>query len=225
MGPYVAVAVLTAALIAANALWPTRRKRIDRAIAARPRALVHTARGAVRLTGRVRRISELVTSPLSGRPCVAFDLTVDEPRPTNGPGGAGWHRRVKMSAARTFAIVDESGEARIDLSGPFEMSLGGGLTGTTEGKHPGRHPQLASFLSSLDVSSTGWFGRWRQFHYVEAVLEEGELISVSGESTLEVDPTGERTDPRSPPQCLVLRGTEETPLLISDAREVQRLDA
>jgi hypothetical protein len=54
------------------------------------------------------------------------------------------------------------------------------------------------------------------------VLEEGELVSVGGGSAREVDPTGDKPDPRSPPERLILRGTEALPLLISDERAALR---
>jgi hypothetical protein len=219
IGPLIAVAVITLVTVAGNSLWPSRRRRINRALASRPRALVHDAHGAVRLTGRIRRIGELLRAPLSGRPCVAYEVLIDEPGRPNGPGAAPWRRRVELRDMSPFLLADESGEARIDPSGPVIMDLNHDRTGGTGGKFPGEHEALASFLSSIDVVATNWLGRWRLFRYVEGVLEEGELVSVSAESVLEVDPTGERAGPRSPPRRLVLRGSEALPLLISDGEE------
>jgi len=220
--PYIALAVLTLGLVAANSFWPSRRRRVERALVARPRALVHDAHGTTRLTGRVRRIGELLCAPLSGRPCVAYEVVVQELGRSSGPGVPAW-RSVERSDAHPFLVADESGEARIDTSGPYLMSLSYDHSGNTGGfdKFPDKHPALATFLLSLAVVPTNWLGRWRRFRYAEGVLEEGELVSVSADSVLEVDPMGERADLRSPPRRLVLRGTEARPLLISDAREVQ----
>jgi hypothetical protein len=74
------------------------------------------------------------------------------------------------------------------------------------------------FLESQGFKATNWMGRWGPFFYAEGVLEEGESVSVGGGSAHEVDPLGERTGPRSPPERLVLRGSQAQPLLISDAR-------
>jgi hypothetical protein len=221
--PVLALAVLALVIAAANLFWPSRRRRIERALAARPRALVHDALGTVRLTGRARRIGELLRAPLSGRPCVAYEVVVDEPGSARGPGAAAWRHRVELHDAQPFLVVDETGEARVDTSGPMLISLSYDHTGYTGafGQFPGDHQALASFLWSLDVVRINWLGRWRRFRYAEGVLEEGELVSVSADSVLEVDPMGERADLRSPPRRLVLRGTEARPLLISDAREVQ----
>jgi hypothetical protein len=213
---YVALAVITLVTTAGNYLWPTRSSRINRALAARPRALVHDAHGTVRLTGRVRRIGDLLRAPLSGRPCVAYEVVVD------APDGGRWCRPVELREARQFLVVDESGEARIDTSGPFLMSLRYLRKGNTNmfSLYPGVHEELASLLSKEGIVSTSWFGRWKRFRYGEAVLEEGGLVSVSAGSVVEVDPTGERVNQRSPPERVVLRGTQALPLLISGEREV-----
>ena len=214
IAPYVALALITLVTTAGNYLWPDRRSRIHRAVASRRRVMVHDAHGTVRLTGRVRRIGDLLRAPLTGRRCVAYEVVVDE------PGAGGWCRCVELREVRPFMVVDESGEARIDSSGPFLMSLRYHRTGNTSAFSifPGVHEDLASLLATAGVVSTSWFGRWKRFRYGEAVLEEGGLVSVSAGSVLEVDPAGERVNQRSPPERLVLRGTEALPLLISDER-------
>jgi hypothetical protein len=219
--------VLALILLAANALWPPRRDRIVRALASKPRSLVQEARGAVRLTGRIFGIGDLQHAPLSGRPCVAYEVLVDEFGTSNGPGGVHRRRWAELREANPFLVADESGKARIDTSGPFLMSLNHDYTGTTGwfSKYPGTHQALASFLSSMGIPSTNWLGRWRRFHYVEGVLEEGELVSVSANGVLELDPAAEQVSARSPPQRLVLRGTEALPLLISDNQEARNIDA
>jgi hypothetical protein len=50
------------------------------------------------------------------------------------------------------------------------------------------------------------------------VLEPGELVTVGGDGAREIDPGGDRTSVRSPPQRLVIRGSEEEPLLITCIR-------
>jgi hypothetical protein len=219
--PYIALGVLTLVLAVANYLLPSRRKRINRALASKPRALVRDAHGSVRLIGRIRRSGDLLRAPLSGRPCIAYEVLVDEPGLVSKRGGAEWRRMVELREAQSFFVADESGEARIDTSGPFLMSVDYDRSGKTEGKYPGKHQDLASFLTSIDVVSTDWLGEWISFRYAEGVLEDGELVTVSADSVLEVDSGGERAGPRSPPQRLVLRGTEALPLLISDAREAR----
>ena len=134
---------------------------------------------------------------------------------------AGWHCLVEMRQACPFALADESGQARVDTSGPSVLALVHDRTGATGGlsRYPGKHPELGVFLESAGFVPSTLFGFWRPFRYAEGVLEEGEVASVGGACDREVDPTGDRGDARSPPERLVLRGSDTAPLLISDARE------
>jgi uncharacterized protein YjeT (DUF2065 family) len=216
VGPFVALAVLALLTGVGQFLWPNRAKRISGALAEKPRVLVQEAHGAVRLTGRVRRIGELLRAPVSGRPCVAYQIVVDVPTRSGGQGI--WRRWVDTREARPFMVADESGEARIDTSGPFFMALIHDRSESTDGlgRYPGKHRALSLFLESTGLRPVNWLGRWKSLHYTESVLEEGALVSVGGASAREVDPNGDRAGPRSPPERLVLRGTEDLPLLISD---------
>jgi len=124
---------------------------------------------------------------------VAYEVVVDEAGRLIGDGTANWRRLVELQGALPFLVVDESGEARVDTSGPFLMALNYDRTGDTSGwfrKYPGKYQALASFLSSIDVVTTNWLGKWRPFRYAEGVLEEGELVSVSADSALEADQMG-----------------------------------
>jgi hypothetical protein len=216
-GPFIAIGVFTLLIAAANLLIPSRAKRVDRALAAKPRALVEEAEGTVRLAGRVRRIGDLLQAPLSGRPCVAYELCVNESG-QGGPESSGWYRLIEMRQACPFVVADESGEARVDTDGPFRIAVTYDRTGTTRwfGEYPGIHRDLARFLKAEGYLATGWFGRWKVFHYAEGVIEEDQLVTVGGASAREFDAAGRPPDRRSPPERLVLRGTDAQPLLISE---------
>jgi hypothetical protein len=219
-GPFIAIGVFTLMTFVGHYLLPSRAKRIQRKLAAQPRTRIKQAEGAVRVSGRVRRIGELLHAPLSGRACVAYELIVESTGSSVGSDGFR-HRWVDRRQACPFVVADESGEARIDPSGPFLLALVIDRTGTTGwlDPYPGKHRELGAYLQSLGFRPTNWMGRWAgSLYYAEGVLEEGEMVSVSGDSAREIDPMGERTGPRSPPERLVLRGTEAQPLLISDAR-------
>jgi hypothetical protein len=220
VGPFIALAAVALLTTAGQVFWPSRTKRINRTLAAQPRARVQEAHGTVRLTGRVRRTGEPLYAPLSGRRCVAYEMFIYERLRPGGVGMSGWHRFVEQRQVDPFVVADESGEARVDTSGPFRLALVHDRIGTTGGfgPYPGTHRELGQFLESVGVETRGWLGFWKVFHYREGVIEEGELVSVGGACTREVDPTGDRADPRSPPERLVLHGTEALPLLISDGR-------
>ena len=59
-----------------------------------------------------------------------------------------------------------------------------------------------------------------KLRYEEAVLRDGETVSIGGHGVRQVSPEEQSANRRAPPEWLVLRGTAEEPLLIADA--VQR---
>jgi hypothetical protein len=200
-------------------LLPGRTARKRRALAALPSARIGEAHGTVRVSGRIRPGEQLLKAPLSGRRCVGYELVIYTwGGVTSGGaeyGTAEWRWLVDAQKACPFFVADEGGEARIDTSGPFSLALVHDRTGTTKGRYPGEHRALARFLKSKGIDATTWLGGWRAFKYGEGVLVEGELVTVGGDSAEEIDPRGERTGLRSPPEKLVLRGTEKRPLLIA----------
>jgi len=220
VAPIVALAVLAVAAVAGNLLFPPREARIERELAAEPRALIAEAQDTVRLVGRVRRVDELLQAPLSGRPCVAYALLVDQAVTAGSQGMSNWRRRVEIQQARPFIVADETGEARVDTSGPVRMALVYDRSGATSWlrEYPGKYRELSLCLESAGIGATNWLGRWKGFRYGEGVIEEGQVVTVGGSSAREVDPGGIRPGPRSMPELLVLRGSEASPLLISGER-------
>jgi len=220
LGPFIAIGVMTVLITAGQLLLPSRAKRrarrIERALAARPRTWIAAARGGpVRVSGRIRRDGALLEAPLSGRPCVACALVADV---LQNAGGTGlWRRLVDLQQAQPFLLTDETGTARVDTSAPFFLALIPDRIGKTSGPYPGKHRAISLFLESNGIKAINWLGRWRPIYYAEGVLEQDEIVSVGGDSTLEIDPGGETPSPRSPPLRLVLRGTDAQPLLIGRA--------
>ena len=121
-------------------------------------------------------------------------------------------------------VADESGEAQVDTSGPFLLALVHDRTGDTGwfGGYPGKHGELAAFLESTGYQSTNWLGLWKAFRYAEGCSKRASSSRWAAPARVRWIPTGDRSDPRSPPERLVLRGTDALPLLISDAREARR---
>jgi hypothetical protein len=214
LGPYIAIGVTAMLVAGANLLFPNRAKRLQRALVAKPRARIDEADGAVRLTGRVHRDDNLLEAPLSGRSCVAYQIAIHTRTYAGSPGSAVSLRLVDLQEARPFLVADESGIARIDTSGPFVLALPYDHSGTASGRYPGKHRTLSLLLESMGLKATNWLGRWRPIAYGEGVLTEGQVVSVGGNSAREIDAGGDSSGPRSPPERLVLRGTEIQPLLI-----------
>src|SRR5262249_17265581 len=151
-GPVIALGVSALLITSGQLLWPTREKRLRRALAALPGALVRDANGAVRVTGRLRGAGQLLEAPLSGRPCVAYAVAIDTPTGSGGGrGGPIWRSVVDLKRACPFFLADESGEARVDPAGPFLLVRAADVTGMTKGPYPGKHEALSRFLESRDL--------------------------------------------------------------------------
>lgn len=202
----------------------SRDARTTRTLAERPRTSIANCRdGTVRVTGRVRRHGELLKSPVSGRACVAFHLVVEA-----NHGRQGWRRVVELRDARPFVITDETGDALIDTTaGPFHLALNAdeyGGTGLLDRIGKGKRQQALMSVGAFESPAEN--RRKRRYH--EGIVREGETIAVGGRGVREVSAEGASVSFREPPQWLVLRGSSDEPLLISDsldaiAPEVSRL--
>jgi hypothetical protein len=218
----------TLALLAAGALglarvvyleFLSRDARTTRTLSDRPRTRIGDGTdGVVRLTGRVRRRGELLKAPVSGRPCVAFQLLVE------GDNGDGWDKLLESRDARPFVIADETGEALVDTAGgPFHLALNSDERGGTGLFDQIGEAQLQAVMSVGTFESPGRARGKRR--YREGILCEGETVAVGGRGLREVSPEATSVNPRELPRWLVLRGTADEPLLISDSLDAIAPDA
>jgi hypothetical protein len=189
----------------------SRDARTTRTLADRPRTSIRdVADGTVRVTGRVRRRGELLKAPLSGRSCVAFQLLVEH------HDHDGWGKLLELRDARPFVIADETGEALIDTAaGPFHLALDSDERGGTGLFDRIGEAQLQTLMSVGAFESPGRTRGKRR--YREGILREGETVAVGGRGVREVSAEATSVNLREPPQWLVLRGTADEPLLISDS--------
>ena len=192
-----------------------RARRTERALAERGRSWINEAHGPVRVTGRIHRDAKLLEAPLSGRRCVVYELVVDE---LTGASPSLWQRLLDLRQACPFLLEDDSGMARVETAGPGFVALVHDHVGVTSGVYPGKHRALSRLLESAGLLPMTWLGRWKPLRYAEGVVELGELVTVGGNGAREIDPGGESPGMRSPPQRMVIRGTEAEPLLITCVR-------
>src|SRR5262245_46666294 len=118
-----------------------------RKLAARPRVRIGQAGdGTIRVTGLVQPGGELLRAPLSGRPCVAFQLLVERDEEEPAPS-------LELRDARSFTIVDEGCQALVDTNGPYVLALVRDVTGATgwPNRHLPMHDTLARLLESGGV--------------------------------------------------------------------------
>jgi hypothetical protein len=188
----------------------SRDARTARTLADRPRTSIRDgADGLVRVTGRVRRHGELLRAPISGRPCIAYQLLVENDKD-------GWGKLLELRDARPFVIADETGEALVDTTaGPFHLALNSDERGGTGLLDRIGEAQRQALMSVGAFESPGRTGGKRR--YREGILREGETVAVGGRGVREVSAEATSVNPREPPRWLVLRGTADDPLLISDS--------
>jgi hypothetical protein len=190
-----------------------RRARVKRALARRPGTLVEHAEGAlIRATGCVRATGGLLRAPVSGRPCVAYQVTVGSRQQQL------WLTLFEFREARSFSVADESGPVFVNMAAPFVLSLASDIKGQAGwlAPHGEREEALFALIEGQGIPTRTWYGGRRTFWYNESALENGQTISVAGISIHDVHPDGERPDPRAAPERLLLYGTPDNPLLIGD---------
>ena len=168
------------------------------------------------VSGRVRGAGELLQAPLSGRRCLAFQITVDET-------AAGESRSVtRLVRASPFWIDDGTGRALVDPGARFALALVRDMAVRTSWSDERPGDPLRDFLESQGVVTTSC-GAPRRLPCREGVIEEGVTVAVGGYVIEEVDPRGDAVGPRRPPTVIALRGGgPDEPLLISDAPEAVR---
>ena len=130
-----------------------------------------------KLVGRVCADSDLLTSPLTGRPCVAWTLEAQQDcHAAGGPIGAQWQTVYENSDKCDFTIEDKSGRISVrmevvDLLLHTTNSASGTILATLEGQ------QRDWFLHRIHPDLTQ---RPFNLRLVERLLAEGERVSVVG---------------------------------------------
>jgi hypothetical protein len=176
---------------------------------------------AVRITGTVRPLDGLLTSPVEQRPCIAYRLVVDEP---------GWRQVLDCSGCASFLVV--SGGASVMVRGPFSVLLQSDyrwdfgeavqvrlarlLEASTPVKPP---PRILSHLTGgrsysrpRAVSANTYDQNYR---YFEALLRPGMPVIVEGVTSTEIDPMGERATLRDPPLRGAVIASPDRPVTVS----------
>ena len=69
-----------------------------------------------KITGVVSPRAELLTSPISGHPCIGFKVVIEE-----RDSGGTWRTVFKTAACAAFTVTDETGTAVVE--GPVVIGL------------------------------------------------------------------------------------------------------
>ncbi len=196
MALWIALAVGAAALIGIALLawrWFSRRRSVvfelgnERAI---PIARFASGQRG-KIVGTLEYEGEPLVSPLTGRTCAYYHITVEElvagantVNAVNTTDRA-WYQVIREETRLHFIIADSSGRAFID-TGAADVAadicvsiLSGPLT------HPSELEE--HFLATHGPRDKHWFVG-KTLRYKEGILEAGEKVSVYGEGHLEPEP-------------------------------------
>jgi len=138
----------------------------------------------VKISGELVLRGDPIESPLSQRPCAAWEVRVEERRSSGK--SSHWHTIIQDQHAVDFLVEDDSGRALVRAIVP-QMALeqdGHFRSGTFEDAPPA----LEGFLAEHGHTSTGLLGFNKSMRYREGALEAGERVTVLGVCRWEPDP-------------------------------------
>jgi hypothetical protein len=199
--------VVRALLVQPPPAAPVKEPRVHgpsrRAIAERETAAVAalTEGGAAKIRGVASAREPLLTSPVSGRACIGYRITIERAGHAGSPV-------VRREAWPSFFVADDTGRAAVE--GPFSILLDADSGGWAD-----LPPAVYALLEEAKVPVTGRFGGVEEFQFHETLLEEGDRVAVLGRPSLRIDPAGQGTS-REPPRLYVLQGSEDDPVSIVD---------
>lgn len=156
----------------------------------------------------------LLSSPLTGRPCLAWELLLE-----SGLAGA-WERLHRATSAIDFVVEDATGRALVQ---PRRSDLRLVKDRNSSVESMTRLPRdLRRYLPSThQMATSGIFDGHRAVRVKEGVLEPGERVSVVGWSRWEPHPDGIQPSAvaaayRGSPMRLVLQPSEGRPVVVRD---------
>lgn len=196
--------------------WKVRREDVDDVSDMRSVALVRISDARdeemVRVTGRVvPDEGELATAPVSGRPCVAFQLWVT----------AGWSlgrdRIIERDFCFSFFVDDGSGRARI-AERPAVWALATRVEGMGGGDEV--PATLAAWLEENHASDE--WRSLRRLRWREARIEPGDEVAVVGIAHVGIDVHGDAATYRDVPKSVTIDGSADAPLSLGDDPSLRR---
>lgn len=191
----------------ASRLFFTKRARLKRKIRTTPKSRIADLKDGdiVKIVGRTKSDKALVTSPITNRECIYYHMTIDEK--TVAGYRDGWETVVIDRKGNDFWIVDDSGQAYIEMDLPelfitMDTQLSSGVLFETT-------PRLEAVLANYGLRSKGRILN-RNFEYREGALEEGEKVAVVGRVQIE----------KSPEKRVKILATDTEPVFVTDDIEL-----
>lgn len=198
----------------------SRKARIIRRMAAtRPTSIEQLDEGQTRLIGTAHAIGDLLVAPVTGRPCLAYELVLEQ------WNGESTQELTSLRGARPFRLLDRTGDTEVHPNEDYELDLirqgHSDILDTRSWERLRSILVSKGFLSDDDAELAGTDPdrdqplRWI-FSCREGRIEQGERITVFGRAVREVRPDGMRRGFRQPPEVVSVGGTVNEPVLISN---------
>ena len=179
---------------------PSRRAIAERANTAIAALRESAPAKLAKITGVVSAREPLLTSPISGRACVGYRITIHQ-RPEAHPEHQGV-LVVRREAWPSFLVNDDTGT--VVAEGPFSI-----LLDPDDGGWTNLPASVYALLQEANVRLD------KEFAFRETLLAPGNRVALVGRPSLEVDPAGQ-SSLREPPQLYVFRGSEAEPVALID---------
>ena len=152
--------------------------------------------GPAQITGHVRASGPLLQAPVSGRPCVYYQvLGQNHVRP--------WHDRPSYPPSDVGFWIDDDGGGRLWVVVPPSPSIECTLTGEGFRRtiYAGESPELDRLLDPGGFP----FAPDAYVKVEERIVVEGDALTIAGQVLEEISARGRAVNYRSPPVRLILR--------------------
>lgn len=167
----------------------------------------------VTVAGNVEFFKHSINSPLTGRECVFYHVTVE--RKKSSGKYSHWVKEIDEASCVDFFLDDGDDIALVEASaveGYLEMDKN-----FRSGAFQPASPEMDLFLKKYNFSSKGVFGINKALRYREGALEKHEYVVVCGSCHWE-SAADHGIEDRE--KILVIRSTTMHPLYISDVEDV-----
>ncbi len=157
-----------------------------------------------KIVGRVKKINTVLTAPLSHRPCVFYQIIVEQ-RVKSGKSHT-WKTIIHDQDAVHFMVSDGAHEAYIEMKYVQASLVDDVQLKSNSWSPPNKH--LIQYLNSKGKDHRTLFGS-KTLRYKEGILHIGETVAIKGTGFWELKP-----DPAE--QRLIMKGEPGIEMIISD---------
>ncbi|MEL6810055.1 MAG: hypothetical protein AAFP76_01830 [Bacteroidota bacterium] len=168
----------------------------------------------VKIIGKAKNVKEPLVAPLSGRPCLFYQVLVLKKRGKNG-----WDTVIDQTRTQDFFIEVQGEMAMVKMDGSqaFRKIYLDKDHKKTSGTWNDPTPRLEAFLQQNGISSKGFFGFNKTMRYQEGIIELDERIAVKGIGNWKS--LGEPIEGFHYSKILSISGNKDRKLLITDLKK------